>query len=192
MSSFWDIELAVEASDEGVTVRPISGLVVADGPDPSVLTPSHDGAFIGEGGMLSGFEVNLGEDSAIYGGLYPYRFAFTGDVPVMLEEPVDETAELSGAWRGTIATPMGALALSLDVLGPASGTISTPFGQDLRLEECEASAGRCSGRFSLTVPTVGDMIMHPRLEVRAGKLKGPVYVQSWFGELSMHAELERA
>jgi hypothetical protein len=77
-------------------------------------------------------------------------------------------------------------------MGPASGAISTPFGQDLALEKCEASAGRLRGCFRLTVPTVGEMIMYPRLEVRAGKLKGPIYAQGWFGELPMPAELERA
>jgi hypothetical protein len=59
------------------------------------------------------------------------------------------------------------------------------------LEECEARAGRLSGRFSLTVPTAGEMIMFPRLEVRAGKLSGPIYARGWFGELPMPAELEK-
>lgn len=191
-SSFWDIELAVEASDEGTTARPISGLVVADGAEPSALTPAGDSTFTGEGGMLSGFAVTLDKGGAIYGGLYPYRFARIGDIPVVLVEPVDGAAKLEGAWRGTIETPLGPLALSLEVMGPAGATISTPFAQDLPLEECEASAGRFSGRFSLTVPTVGEMIMYPRLEVRGGRLKGPVYAQGWFGELPMQAELEKA
>jgi hypothetical protein len=192
-SNFWDIVLAVETTDEITSTRPLSGLVVSDGPEPSLLVPAAgDATFIGSGGMLSGFEVTVGEDRAIYGGLYPYRFARLGDVPAILDEPLDEGADLIGTWRGTITTPMGALALSLELTGATSTAISTPFGQGLPLEECDASAGRVAGRFTLTVPGVGELIMYPRLEVRGGKLSGPIYAQGWFGELPMLAELEHA
>jgi hypothetical protein len=191
-SSFWDIEIAVEESDGGLTTRPLSGLVISDGSEPSTLTPVGDRKFAADGGMFNGFEVTVGEDGALYGGLYPYRFARTGDVSVTVEEPVDETADLTGAWSGTITTPMGALAIGLEVTGPAGVTINTPFAQGLRLEDALAERGRLSGRFVLTVPTVGDMTMHPRLEVRGGKLKGLVYAQGWFGELPMPAELAKA
>jgi CubicO group peptidase (beta-lactamase class C family) len=192
VSNFWDIELAVETTAEKTSARPLSGLVVSDGAEPSILVPAGDATFVGSGGMLGGFEVNVGADGAIYGGLYPYRFARLGDVPATVDEPLDETADLVGSWTGTITTPMGALALSVEVADGVSVAISTPFGQDLALEECDATAGRLCGRFTLTVPTVGEMIMYPRLEVRAGKLKGPIYAQGWFGELPMPAELERA
>ena len=191
-SSFWDIELAVETRDDITSARPLSGLVVSDGPEPSLLLAAGEATFVGKGGMLGGFEVNVGADGAIYGGLYPYRFVRIGDIPATLDEPLDEGADLTGTWRGTITTPMGALALSLEFADGVSVAISTPFGQDLALEECDASAGRLWGRFTLTVPTVGEMIMHPRLEVRAGKLKGPIYAQGWWGELPMPAQLERA
>jgi hypothetical protein len=191
-SNFWDIELAVETTDEVFTARPLSSLVISDGPEPSDLIPVGDAAFTGEGGMLSGFEVTLGADGSLYGGPYPYRFTRSGDIPAPADEPLDETPHLAGVWRGTIATPMGALALSLDVAGTTEATISTPFARDLPLEECVAERGRLSGRFTLTVPTVGEMTMYPRLEARAGKLKGPVYAQGWFGELPMRTELEQA
>jgi hypothetical protein len=87
---------------------------------------------------------------------------------------------------------MGKLLFDVTVSGPSEGTVSTPFAQDLNLEDFEAGAGRVAGRFTLTVPTVGDMVMFPRLEVRAGKLKGPLYAQGWFGELPLPAELEKA
>jgi len=191
-SSFWDIELAVETMDEITSARPLSGLVVSDGPEPSLLVTTGDAPFIGSGGMLSGFEVSLGEDGSLYGGLYPYRFTRIGEVPAIIDEPLDEDIALTGAWRGTITTPMGPLAVSLEVMGPVSGAISTPFGQGILLEECDANAGRVAGCFTVTVPGVGEMIMYLRLEVHSGKLRGPIYAQGWFGELPMPAELERA
>jgi hypothetical protein len=191
-SSFWDMDLAVATTDEGVTAQPLSGLVISDGPEPSFLRPTDSGGFIGEGGMLHGFDITVDEDGGFYGGLYPYRFGPVGDIPAATVEPIDEGADLPGVWRGTVETPMGKLLLDVTVSGPSEGTVSTPFAQDLNLEDFEAGAGRVAGRFTLTVPTVGDMVMFPRLEVRAGKLKGPLYAQGWFGELPLPAELEKA
>jgi hypothetical protein len=191
-SSFWDIDLAVETTDDGVTAQPLSGLVISDGPEPSFLRPTDSGGFIGEGGMLHGFDITVDEDGGFYGGLYPYRFGPVGDIPAATVEPIDEGADLPGVWRGTVETPMGKLLFDVTVSGPSEGTVSTPFAQDLNLEDFEAGAGRVAGRFTLTVPTVGDMVMFPRLEVRAGKLKGPLYAQGWFGELPLPAELEKA
>ena len=191
-SSFWDIEVAVETADDEVALRPLAGLGVSDGSEPSVLRHADGGAFIGEGSMFHGFDVTVGEDDSFYGGLYPFRFERVGEVPTPVTEPIDESADLIGRWTGAVETPMGALALTVDVRGTEDSLVSTPFAQDSPLEDFEASAGRVSGRFTLTVPTVGEMVMYPRLEVRSGNLKGPVYAQGWFGELPMLAELEKA
>jgi CubicO group peptidase (beta-lactamase class C family) len=191
-SAFWDIDVVVEAIDDGLTARPISGLVVSDGPQPSTLVPAGDGNFVAEGGMFGGFGVTLGDDGALYGGLYPNRFVRAGDVPVAVVEPIDEAADLAGHWKGIATTPMGDLSLTLNVAGGEAATISTPFAQGVPLEECRAEHGRFSGRFTQVVPGVGEMAMHPRLEARGGRLKGTVYAQSWFGELAMPAELEKA
>src|SRR5207249_6601363 len=114
-SNFWDIELAVEMTDKGVIARPLSGLLIADGPEPSDLVPARDGTLIGRGGMFNGFEVTLGADGSLYGGLYPYRFARTGDVQMAKEEPLDEAADLVGDWGGAITTPMGPMIVTLSV-----------------------------------------------------------------------------
>jgi CubicO group peptidase (beta-lactamase class C family) len=191
-SSFWAIELAVETGDGALTARPVSGLVITDGPEPSRLDPTSDDAFSAEGGMLHGFEVTVTEDGALHGGLYPFTFTRIGDLPTPDEEPVDEDADVVGSWKGSATTPMGTLAISLEVKSPLEVWVSTPFRAEVALGDCEALPGRVSGQFSITVPTVGDMTMYPRLRVRGGKLKGPLYARGWFGELAMPAELEKA
>jgi hypothetical protein len=191
-SSFWDIELAVETGDAGLAARPLRGLVISDGPEPSLLVSTDDATFVGDGGMLNGFEVTIGEDGSLCGGLYPYRFTRTGDIPATPNEPLDEDVDLTGRWNGTITTPMGALACTLEVTGPDAAKISTPFAQDLPLEDAVAGDGGLSGRFAMTVPAAGDVTMFLRLGARAGKLKGPIYAQGWFGEVPMPTELEKA
>jgi CubicO group peptidase (beta-lactamase class C family) len=193
-STYWDIEadLNVDGDTPAITVAP--GLVVSDPGETSRLYPLGDSFFRGEGGMFHGFEVSLREEAKGYtlsGGLYPFTFERIGDVENRLEPVADESADLAGDWRGTIETPLGPLALELTVEGPAKARASTPFARDLELEECAAGAGRISGRFTLTVPTVGELILHPRLVAHEGGLEGTVYGWGAFGELPFPAHLEK-
>jgi len=194
-STYWDInaELEWERGYPAVTVT--GGLVVSDGGEASRLAPLADGAYRATGGMFHGFEVALREiagDFALTGGLYPLAFKRAGDVAQRADLMPDETADLTGMWRGAVTTPLGAMMLEIRVTGAKSAAISTPFARDVSVAECGAVAGRFEGRFAVVVPGTGELVLYPRLLAVEGKLQGPVYAQGWFGELAFPAELEKA
>jgi len=185
-SSFWDIEL--EARDD--KLFPTKGLVMSEDPSPSILHPVTPGTFEAQGGMFHGFELTV-EDEHIYGGVYPFTFTRSGDLPG-LPPPVDENAELIGTWKGSVTTPMGAIPTTLCVTSDSAVTADNPFAQNIAVQNAHAKSGRVEGEFTITVPVVGEMQMFLRLEARSGKLTGKTYGRSFYGETPFVTELERA
>jgi CubicO group peptidase (beta-lactamase class C family) len=189
-SNFWDIEIALEREGEEPTTKPLSGLVVTDGPEPTRLMATEEGTFAGDGGMFHGFDVTVSDDGSVYGCPYPYRFERTGELPAA-PPPLDAGDNVLGTWRGAVRTPMGPLAITFEVTDPATVAVSTPFAQGMPVEGASARNGRLSGRFPITVPGVGDLELFPRLEVRGGSLTGPIITRGMFGEIQMEAVAER-
>jgi hypothetical protein len=193
-STYWDIDAKLTAEEPGPVITVTGGLVVSDGGEPSRLSALGGGRFAADGGMLHGFEVEIGErdgSAAFSGGLYPFTFRRTGDIEQEEELRPDESADLTGVWRGTAATPLGPLAIEFGVADERQATVSTPFVRDVALEECAATGGRLSGRFKMTVPAAGEMVIHARLIVTGGKLRGDIYAWGVFGEAAFPAHLER-
>ncbi len=195
-STYWDIKADLTIEDGRPVLAPKEGLVVSGGEDNSYLEAIDDDVFLARGGMFDGFELTFERgggpgDISFFGGVYPFRFDRQGDVAPAAMQPVDEDAVLLGRWRGTAATPMGPMAVGIEVTSPAGGRVSTPFAQGVAIEECVAEAGRVSGRFGLTVPGFGEMQMFPRLSAIGGKLQGRVYARTGFGEIALALELDR-
>jgi hypothetical protein len=193
-STYWNTTANLKADREGPVVTVTSGLVVSDGGEPTRLTSLADGVFAADGGMLHGFEVSLQERNdgpAFAGGLYPFTFKRTGDIVLKEELVPDEGTALAGRWRGTAKTPLGPLMLEFEVRGANAATVSTPFVQSTLLEDCVAARGRLWGRFMMTVPAAGELVVHPRLVALGGELRGPVYAWGAFGEMAFLAQLEK-
>jgi hypothetical protein len=193
-STYWNIaaDLSVDGGIPAVTVT--GGRVVADAGEVTHFTALGGGGFRAEGGMFHGFEVALEdrEGGPVFaGGLYPFTFKRTGEMEPKEVLTPDEPAELVGHWRGTAVTPLGPLMLEFEVSDGSRATVSTPFVRNVVLEECEAAGGRLSGRFPMTVPAVGDIIVLPWLVLSGGKLRGTVYAWGVFGESEFPAELEK-
>jgi hypothetical protein len=193
-STYWSTvaELTVDGGDPVVTVK--DGLMISDGGEPTRLTLLGAGIFAAEGGMLHGFEVSLqerGDGPSFAGGLYPFTFKRTGDIVPKEELTPNESAVLTGHWQGKAVTPLGPLAIEFEVSEEHRATVSTPFVRAAALEECVAAKGRLSGRFPMTVPAAGDLVVYPRLIAVDGKLRGPVYAWGAFGEAVFPAELEK-
>jgi hypothetical protein len=192
-STYWNTTADLTTADEQPVVTVNRGLVVNDAGEATRLSPLRGATFAAEGGMFHGFEVALDDqDGRMFaGGVYPFTFKRTGEiVPKEVLTP-DDSAALNGHWRGTAVTPLGPLLMEFEVSDASHATVSTPFVRDLALEECEAARGRLSGRFAMTVPTVGDIIVLLRLVVSGGKLRGTVYAWGAFGESEFPAELEK-
>ncbi len=191
-STFWDIELEAR----GDMITPISGLVLAGENPPSKLLPTDDYFFEASGGMFDGFEVSVHREvvngewqTSIYGGVYPFTFIRTGDLPE--EQPIDESADLIGTWHGKTQTPVGPLVVTVKIES-SSGTIDTPFAQGLPLGDFAAENGRLAGEFTMQVPGIGETQMFLRLEFRGSRIVGKTHARSSFGEIAMDTELERA
>lgn len=184
-STFWDI--SIECSPRGLVAT--EGLVLLGETDETTLQETPSGSLEASGGLLHGFEVTC-EGDRFFGGVYPFTFVRAGDL--VQPQPIDETADLAGSWRGTTHTPMGPLAISVKVTSETTGNIDTPFQQEMQLAECAATRGRLSGQFSMQVPGVGQTQMFLRLECRGGRLAGRTYARTEFGEFAMQTALERA
>lgn len=189
-STFWEIEVEVRDADPP-TLTTTEGLVVADEAGVSSLTPVAAGSYQGEGGMFHGFEIGFehGDDPRFRGGVYPFTFIWDGDL--VEPPPIDETDDLTGEWQGSVHTPMGQLALTLQIVDAASGKLSTPMGPAL-LSNFRARSGRVEADFPLDIPGVGEFRNFLRVAARGGRLAGKTYSRSKFGETVMPTELERA
>jgi len=186
----------------------IDSVLTVDGGAPAV---SFEGAFswrdegevsrlYREGGVVraidgpfAGFDLSFsappGAPPSFFGGLYPFRFDRVADVP-RPPGPVDESADLAGAWRGTVRSPLGPVPVSL-VIGGGSVAVSALSAHDAPLEELAIGRGRLTGRFDASVPGLGDFRVFLRLVAVDGKLAGKAYARYAFGEVPMPVELER-
>jgi hypothetical protein len=193
-STYWDIGADLTVKEGAPVITVTEGLVVTDGGEGSNLWETADGGFRGDGGMFHGFDVSLRESddgTVMSGGLYPFTFKRSETIDTTPELVPDVRADLTGTWRGMVTTPLGPVSLELTVQDSQAAAASLPFAQGVALEGCSAKEGRVSGRFAVTAPVAGEMVLHPRLVAANGKLKGPVYAWGFFGELAFPTELER-
>jgi hypothetical protein len=140
--------------------------------------------------MFHGFEMAFdeGDSPGFSGGVYPFQFLRVGEVPK--PEPIDEGADLTGEWTGTVETPMAPLPITLRVKSETTATLSTALGP-ATLENFLAKAGRVEVEFQLSFPGVGDFRNFVRLEYRDKRLAGKTYARSKFGENKLPTMLDR-
>jgi hypothetical protein len=186
-TGFWDV--VAEVQNDPPTIDVSEGLVVLDEVCESSLVAFEGGDIEGEGGMFHGFEVTLtgGDEPVISGGVYPFAFTRVGDIPVI--EPLDEDSDLTGAWSGTVHTPMAPLAITLTI-GADTAEVATPLGT-AELANFAKTSGRVVGEFPLSFPGIGEFTNFLRLEARGGCLTGMTHARSQFGENAMRTELAR-
>ncbi len=193
-STYWDVSADLTLEGDVACFTITEGLVVSDAGEASRLKPQAGGRFWAEGGMFHGFDVALREADGgvlLSGGLYPFTFKRAGELGRREELAPDVSVDLTGTWRGTVTTPLGAMMFEVAVENSTTATASTLFAQNIAVEECSAKSGRISGRFAVTAPAVGEMVLHPRLVATGRKLMGCVYAWGWFGEIAFPAELQR-
>jgi CubicO group peptidase (beta-lactamase class C family) len=185
-STYWDIEL--EAREDTLTAT--YGFVVSEDAEQSRLTPTSPVTVDAEGGIFHGFELTV-EGERIYGGVYPFTFVRSGDLPGP-PPPIDEQADLIGEWTGALTTPLGPIKTTLNITSAGALTASTPFGQNIAVESARATSGRVEGEFTVASP-VGEMRLFLRLEAHGGRLVGTIFGRgASFGEGPFVTELERA
>jgi hypothetical protein len=184
-STYWDIEFEADGNQLTTTI----GLVLSEDPTPWTLHATGDSTFEAERGMFHGFELTV-EGDRIYGGLYPYTFVRSGELPEP-PPPIDDKLNLIGAWKGRVRTPLGPIAMTLHITKDATFTVDTPFAEGVAVQNARTSAGRIEGDFTLNTP-VGEMQMFLRLEARGGRLTGFTHGRAVFGETPFRTELVRA
>ncbi|MEX1255482.1 MAG: serine hydrolase domain-containing protein [Dehalococcoidia bacterium] len=188
-SNFWGHDAIVRGESGVVTV------VVDDSPGHlSRLDPAGEGVFRAVGGFFAGAELTFEADdednvASFSGGLYPWRFDRTGDVPPPVQ--VDESADARGRWEGTLVSPYGPLPAVLVVSDSLSATVSALSAQDVPLRDFDVDQGRIEGWFDMAAPGVGETRVLLRLVVAGGRLQGKAYARGPFGEIAMPMELER-
>jgi CubicO group peptidase (beta-lactamase class C family) len=193
-SNFWNVIADVRREADTLTVTVPTGLINAYQEEISRLEPDGDGSLVGRGGMFDGFQVAFREDGGsirFAGGVYPYVFTRESET-IPPEEPTQESAVLTGVWRGTIDTPIGSLAATLMIEGDGTAKVSTPFAQDSPVVEPLAERGLVEGEFELNIPGAGAARMFLRMRAVPGdRLAGKVYARMDLGEVSMQMEMTR-
>jgi hypothetical protein len=192
-STFWGVEAVVREID-GAPVADIQGGIVGGGPvTRSRLVFGEDGVARCHDGPFHGFELAFvpgrgDEPPRFYGGLYPYTFAWKSSVPE--DPPIDEGADLQGGWAGTVASPLGAVPVTLTI-GDAGATISVLSARDEPVQDYRGERGRIFGHVDVSVPGLGDFRVFLRLQAAGQQLRGQIHARGDFGELAMRAKLAR-
>ncbi len=191
-SSFWGIDSVLTVDGGATTVSFEGAFSSRDEGEVSRLYRENavvravDGPFVG---FDLAFDAAPDGTPRFSGGLYPFRFDRVAEVPKP-PGPVDESADLTGAWSGTIRSPLGPVPVSL-VIGDGSVAVSALSVHDAPLEELTIGRGRLTGHVDASVPGLGDFRVFLRLAAVDGKLAGKAYARGAIGEAPMAAELER-
>jgi CubicO group peptidase (beta-lactamase class C family) len=192
-SSFWGID-SVLTVDGGVTKVSFEGAFSWRDEGEVSRLYRENGVVRAVDGPFAGFDLafETAPDGAprFFGGLYPFRFDRVADVP-RPPGPVDEGADLAGAWSGTARSPLGPVPVSLVISG-GSAVVSALSAHDAPLEELAIGRGRLTGHFDASVPGLGDFRVFLRLAAVDGKLAGKAYARGAVGEAPMPVELERS
>ena len=113
-----------------------------------------DGRWRGEGGVFDGWELDFAEGPDgtchFYGGVYPFDFVADKSPIIRVPNSVDEHGTLTGAWTGTMDTPIGPVPIELRVDSPTMITVTTMGTTDLAMSDATATRGL--GHWPLRTP----------------------------------------
>jgi hypothetical protein len=144
----------------------------------------HDGGF---GGWELTFEFAAnGSANSFVGGVYPFLFRRSGDVP-----PAATDADLAGRWAGIVSSPMGPVPVILDIMDAERGSVTALSARGAELQDFSARNGHLSGYFEVAVGDLGDWTVFLRLASIGGKLQGRAYARGGIAEMPMDVELCR-
>lgn len=147
----------------------------------------HDGGF---GGCELTFEFDAnGNANSFVGGVYPFLFRRSGDVPP--DAALEEDADLAGRWAGVVSTPIGPAPAILEIVGAERAKVTALTAQRAELQDFSARNGHLSGYFDVAVGDLGDWTVFLRLASIGGKLQGRAYARGGLGEMPMEVELSR-
>lgn len=197
VSNFWGIAASLTVDDGTPSLHVEGGIISTVEGERSELVAVGEGTVRGRGGPFDGFELTFefdpaGQAQRFCGGLYPFCFDRQGDVAPAAARSIDERANLTGGWHGTVSSPVGPVPLSLSVDNEHRATVTVLSAQDAPLKDCCIERGRLSGQVDVTVPGLGNFAVALRLGAVDGALRGHAFARYRFGEVPMRAELERA
>jgi CubicO group peptidase (beta-lactamase class C family) len=191
-STYWDFRAELSQGRDGEQLAVLGPMLSSE--STGHLTPLDD-RWRGEGGIFDGWELDFadGPDKTyhFYGGVYPFDFV-ADDTPIIrVPTRVDESGNLTGAWAGTMDTPVGPVPFELQVDPPSALTVTTMGATNLAMSDVTANAGWVTGRFELHLPDIGGLAVFVRLGLVHGQLDGMAYVTMIFGEYAIPLRLER-
>jgi CubicO group peptidase (beta-lactamase class C family) len=193
VSNFWGIESVLTVKD-GIPSATFEGAFSSRDEGEVSRLYRESGVVRAVDGPFAGFDLSFSAapdgTPSFFGGLYPFRFARVADVAAA-HGPVDEHANLSGAWFGTARSPLGPVPVSL-AIAAGIAKVSALSAHDEPIEELAIGRGRLAGAFDVEVPNLGRFRVFLRLAAVDGKLAGKAYARGDFGETPMPTELERA
>jgi CubicO group peptidase (beta-lactamase class C family) len=192
-STFWSIDVDLRGEGGAATASVAAGLVAPATPAVSRLVPLGGQRFEGAGGMFAGCELEFGVDETgrpcFYGGVYPFTFERTGDVPPP-PGPPDSRLDPNGAWSGRCESPLGPVPVEIEVAGGAFRA-SLLTARSHAAETPHVAEGRVEGELSVSLPGLGAWRLFLRLEAHGGALLGLIHARGDSAEIRMPVRLER-
>jgi CubicO group peptidase (beta-lactamase class C family) len=191
-STFWDVRAEVsEAGGEPAVAVPHGTVSFSD--STTRLVASGD-RWLGIGGLFDGWELDFDTttegDPRFCGGAYPFGFVRDDTPIVRVPDVVEQNVDMTGAWTGTVVTPLGELPLTLQITadGPLALTVA---GIVVDARAGHAVDGRVNASFGLDAPGLGTWTLHTRLGVVDGSLVGLTYARGDVGEFAIPTVLTR-
>jgi CubicO group peptidase (beta-lactamase class C family) len=190
-STYWDLRAELSQGHDSEQLAVLGPMLSSEA--TSALS-RIDGRWRGEGGVFDGWELDFAEGPDgtchFYGGVYPFDFVADESPIIRVPNSVDEHGTLTGAWTGTMDTPIGPVPVELRVDSPTMITVTTMGTTDLAMSDATATAGRVTGRFDLQIPDIGALTVFVRVGLVQGQLEGMAYVTMIFGEYAIPIGLQ--
>jgi CubicO group peptidase (beta-lactamase class C family) len=189
-STYWGLGAEVTEVDGTVILATASSSLGAAASASRLV--EANGRWRADGGMFDGSELDFditADGRRFCGGLYPFEFLADDSPEFTLPTTVDEAGDLTGAWVGTVETPVGPVPIRFDVASAGvTAALMDATGTDA---DAEAVAGWIRAQFGFDIAGFGFIEMHARLGLTSDGLEGLLYARHPTGELAMPAVLTR-
>jgi len=192
VSNFW--ARADLGGEDGILTLRTDPFLIDPVEAVSYLEPIAAGRFRVQDGGFGGWELTFefdgnGNANGFVGGVYPFLFRRSGDVPPAAT--LEEDADLAGRWAGIVSSPMGPVPVTLDIMDAERASVTALSAERAELQDFGARSGRASGYFEVALGDLGDWTVFLRLASIGGKLQGRAYARGGLGEMPMDVELSR-
>jgi CubicO group peptidase (beta-lactamase class C family) len=143
---------AYGSRDQKVTVKAVNGFLLLEGMGAPLYLEKTDGSrYLVHGTHNDGYELTFEYDDE---GVAKQFDLGNSVVPRYAEEEIhiDESADLTGSWRGEYVDSLGFHALDLEVESATQATVTDMEGRRVALSDFKAENGRISGTCSFSLP----------------------------------------